>query len=241
VPKVRDLPLFEPFDLPSSKMASKRIDLGPSFPIGQPGRYNIIATVRIRGWGREVASQPKGFDIIEGASMWQQDFGVPGQTNGNPEIRRYILQQANYVKGQLRLYLRVTDMTGTRPFRVVPIGALLSFSRPEHLIDQASNLHLLYQDGPHSFGYFKFNPDGELLARQTHEYIGTRPRLRLDVDGNITVFGGQRRIAASDVPPPKPEVTFESPKPLDDAPTAPPATPPGGAPSPAPSTPPSGQ
>lgn len=224
IPRVRDLPVVEAFDLPSSKMASRQFDIGPCFPISQPGRYNITATVRIKGWGREVASQPRGFDVVEGASLWQQDFGVPvppGQTNGTPEIRRYILQEANYARGQLRLYLRVTDMTGTRPIRVVRIGGYLSFSRPEHLIDPASNLHLLYQDGPHSFSYFKFTPDGDLVARQTHEYIGTRPRLRVDVDGNITVFGGQRRVASSDVPAPKPEVTLESPKPVDAAPAAP--------------------
>jgi hypothetical protein len=218
VPKLGDLPVFDPFELPSSKMAAKRMDLGPCFPITQIGRYNIIATVRIKEWGREIASKPKGMDVIEGVPLWQQEFGVPrapGQTNGSPEIRRYILQQANYVKGQLRLYLRVTDLTGTRPLRVVPIGGLISFSRPEHLIDQASDLHVLYQDGPHSFSYTRFSPEGELLARQTHDYIGTRPRLKVDAEGKISVFGGLRRITSTDVPPPKPVVSLEAPKPLN--------------------------
>ncbi len=219
VPQMADLPLFEPFELPSAKMATKRMDLGPCFPLTQPGRYNIIANVKIKEWGREIASPPKGMDIIEGVGLWQQEFGVPrapGQTNGSPEIRRYILQQANYVKGQLRLYLRVTDLTGARPLRVVPIGGMISFSRPEHLIDQASDLHVLYQDGPHSFSYTRFSPQGELLARQTHDYIGTRPRLRVDADGNISVFGGLRRITPTDVPPPKPIVSVEAPKPLNE-------------------------
>jgi len=147
--------------------------------------------------------------------LWQQEFGVPkapGQPDGSPEIRRYILQQANYVQGQLRLYLRVTDLTGTKPLRVVPIGRLISFSRPEHLIDQASDLHLLYQDGPHSFSYTKFSPEGELLARQTHDYTQSRPRLRVDADGKVCVFGGVRRITPTDVPPPKPVVDLEAPK-----------------------------
>ena len=103
VPKVADLPVLEPFDLPSSKMASKRMDIGPCFPVTQVGRYNIIANVRIKEWGREIASAPKGMDVIEGVGLWQQEFGVPrapGQTNGSPEIRRYVLQQANYVKGR---------------------------------------------------------------------------------------------------------------------------------------------
>jgi len=148
---------------------------------------------------------------------------APGQTNGSPEIRRYILQQANYVRGQVRLYLRVTDLTGARPPRVVLIGPLMSFSRPEQKIDQDSDLHVLYQDGPHSFSYSKFSPDAELLARQTHDYVGTRPRLKVDADGNIFVFGGVRRITSTDVPPPKPAVDQETPPPAADPETAKPA------------------
>jgi hypothetical protein len=220
VPKMADLPAFEPFELPSSKVATRRIDIAPCYPITEVGRYNIIANLNIKAWGRQVASQPRPLDVIQGASIWQQEFGVPkapGQPEGSPEIRRYLLQQANYVKGPIRLYLRVTDQSGTRTFRVAKVGALISFSRPEHLIDQASNLHVLYQDGPHSFSYTKFSPDGELLARQTHDYISTRPRLKEDADGNIAVFGGARRITSSDVPPPpppKPTLDLEEPKPL---------------------------
>jgi hypothetical protein len=215
VPKMGSLPVFDPFELPSSKTATKTMDIGPCFPITQVGRYSIIANMKIKAWGREIASQPKPMDIIEGVPLWQQEFGVPkapGQPDGSPEIRRYILQQANYVQGQLRLYLRVTDLTGTKPLRVVPIGRLISFSRPEHLIDQASDLHLLYQDGPHSFSYTKFSPEGELLARQTHDYTQSRPRLRVDADGKVCVFGGVRRITPTDVPPPKPVVDLEAPK-----------------------------
>jgi hypothetical protein len=229
VPQFGTLPVFDPFDLPSSRLASKRIDLSPCFPVIQVGRYNIIANVKIREWeGREIASRPKGMDIINGVSLWQQEFGVPpapGQTNGSPEIRRYILQQANYVRGQVRLYLRVTDLTGARPPRVVLIGPLMSFSRPEQKIDQDSDLHVLYQDGPHSFSYSKFSPDAELLARQTHDYVGTRPRLRVDADGNIFVFGGVRRITSTDVPPPKPAVDQETPPPAADPETAKPLNP----------------
>jgi hypothetical protein len=216
VPKMGDIPACEPFDLPSSKTATKRLDLGPCFPITEVGRYNIIANINIKAWGREIASPPKPMDIIQGVSLWQQEFGVPkapGQPEGSPEIRRYILQQANYVKGPIRLYLRVTDVTGAKPLRVVLIGALISFSHPEHLIDQASDLHVLYQDGPRSFSYTRFNPQGELLARQTHDYTATRPRLRIDADGSVYVLGGRRRVTPNDVPPPQPAIDPEAPKP----------------------------
>ena len=218
VPRVADTPVVEPFELPSSKMALKRLDLAPGFPISQPGRYNIIAYLKIKEWGREVVSEPKAMDVIRGVGLWEQEFGVPkppGAPEGSPELRRYVLQQANYIKGGLRLYLRVTDVTGDRPLKVVRVGNLVSFSQPEHVIDQASNLHLLYQDGAHAFSYFTYNPDGELLARQTYDYVTTRPRLKADAEGKISVTGGVRRIASTDVPPPpRPVDSIEPPKPL---------------------------
>ena len=117
-----------------------------------------------------------------------------GLADRPPEVRKYILQQANYLKGQIRLYVRVTDPSEARIFRVVNIGVLRSFSQPEHQIDSSSNLHVLYASGPQRDGtpgylYSVFNPDGELITRQSYEYVDSRPRLKVDADGKITVAG----------------------------------------------------
>jgi len=192
----------------SSKRATIRVDLAPYFALNQPGRYLITATVRIPDWPREIPPSPgKAFDIIEGAKLWEQEFGLPpspGATNAIPEVRKYILQQANYIKGKLRLYLRVTDGSGSKTFRVFPIGTLFSFSRPEFQVDKLSRLHCLYENGPHAFSYTIFDPDGDLLVRQTYDFKTTRSRLKVDAEGNISVTGGSRRVTASDVPPPEP-------------------------------------
>ena len=71
---------------------------------------------------------------------------------------------------------------------------MLSFSRPEHVINKLGNLHLIYQNAPHSFSYCVYNPNGDLVARQTHDYVSTRPRLGPDADGNVSVVGGVRRV-----------------------------------------------
>ena len=193
VPKLGEVPVRGAFDLESSGVATKRVDLAPYFPLLQRGRYTVTAMLKIRGWNSEIPSRGKTFDVIEGVNLWEQEFGLPeaaGGTNANPEIRRYCLRQASYLR-ELRLYLRVTDQSGTRPVRVVPIGVMLSFSRPEHRIDKHSNLHVLYQSGPQSFSYTVYNPDGDLITRQTHDYVRTRPRLQVDADGNPQVVGGE--------------------------------------------------
>lgn len=203
VRKTGEAPVVGSFDLDSAERATKRVDIGPYFSITEPGRYSVVATVRIKQWGQSITSQPKNFNVMEGAKIWEQEFGVPtgpGTTNRVPEVRKYVLQQANYLKGKLRLYLRLTDDSGNKVYRVVPIGLILSFSRPEPRIDKFSNLHLLYQNWAHSFSYTVFTPDGEVIERQTYDYADTRPRLQVDEEGQISVIGGARRVTSNGSP-----------------------------------------
>jgi hypothetical protein len=203
VPKTVDLPVDGEFEVESSKVVTRRVDVAPCFALTRPGRYTVSANVKLKDWGKELDSKPKSFDIIAGTTLWEQDIGMsaPGTGQRAPEVRKYALQQAIHLK-QMKLYVRVTDQTGSRFFRVFPIGPLISFSSPEHQIDKSSNLHVLYQTGAKSFNYSVINPDGKLLVRQTYEYSDTRPVLQLDREGRIYVGGGSRRIASDDLPLP---------------------------------------
>ena len=221
VTKDEDAPVKGEFTLESSKAATKRVDLAPYFSLDRQGRYAVQAVVKIKQWDYVVASPPRSFNIIQGANMWETEFGVPhpgGATNApndSPEVRKYILQQANYLKGRIRLYLRITDQTGAKTYRVFPIGPLVSFSRPEPQVDKQSNLHVLFANGPQAYNYTVFTPDGDLETRQTYEYVGTRPRLQPNDDGTISVKGGVRRVSSDDFPPPPAELsndTLEKPK-----------------------------
>jgi len=206
VPQLSEVAVQGGFDLPTSKTAIKRVNIAPCFELTLPARYSVTASLRIPGWDRIMTSPAKPFYVIEGTRMWEKEVGLPNTgTNGAPETRRYILQQANYVRGQLKLYLRVTDGPGLKIRKVQQVGGILSFSRPEPQVDSDSNLHLMYQSGPGVFTYLLFNPDGEILKRQTYDYINTRPRLKGDDQGRITVIGGVRRITKDDVPAPLPE------------------------------------
>jgi hypothetical protein len=214
VAKTGDVPVVGEFDLENSRVATKRVDLAPYFSVGHSGRYSVTATVRIKDWNQEITSQPKYFDVIEGARLWEQDIGVPNSThptNAIPEVRKFILQQANYLKAQLRLYVRLTDASGTKTFRVLPIGPMVSFGRPEPQVDQFSNLHLLYQEGAHTFNYTVVDPDGVIIVRRTYDYLDKRPRLQPDEAGNVLVTGGVRRVTSSDVPLYQPPTSAEKP------------------------------
>jgi hypothetical protein len=193
------VPVEEPFELPSSKMATKRLDVTPYYDFEQPKRYLLTATVRIPAWGQEVRSKPESFEVVRGSTLWQQDVGlpVPGGESRPPEVRRFILQQALHIK-QMKLYARVTDASGTRIHGTLPLGPMLSVSDPEKQIDAQTRLHVLWQTGARDFTYCIVGPDGKLVRRETHEFTDSRPLLRRDREGQLRIIGGMRRPAAND-------------------------------------------
>jgi hypothetical protein len=203
--KTGEVPVVEEFTMESSQRATRRVDLEPYFNLVKPGRYTVTANVTIKDLNQQVPCAPKSFDIIEGSKLWEQEIGIPkseGATNQALKIRRYTLQQANYLRKHLVLYLRLTEGEG-KVVKVYPIGPMLSFGQPTPQVDRLSNLHVLFQAGPRSFHYVVINPDGEMLLRQTYD-TPPRPKLKVDDDGYITVSGGTRRIKPDDLPPPKP-------------------------------------
>jgi hypothetical protein len=206
ITKKGDVPVDDAdFVLGSSKQGRLVVDLAPYFSFSRPGRYTVTASVTIKAWNQQVSSAPKTFDIVIGSKMWEQEFGLPkspGATNESPEMRRYALHQANYLRSRLMLYVQITDDTG-KVYKVFPIGPLLSFGRPEPQVDRFSNLHVLYQDGPRSYSHTVVDPHGTVLIRHAYD-MGSRPRLKVNSEGNLEVEGGIRRVKSTDVPPPTP-------------------------------------
>jgi hypothetical protein len=161
-----------------------------------------VATVRIKAWGAQIASPPKDVDIIEGAKLWTREFGVPvgPGLNQPPELRRYTLLQANYLRSELRLYFRLSDVAESRLFKVFPLGQMVSFGRPETEVDGRSQLHVLHQNGARTSLYTVINPEGDVVMRKLYDYLEARPKLQLDREGNISVAGGVRRLTGDDLP-----------------------------------------
>jgi hypothetical protein len=203
VTKLGEVPVQGEFDLGTSQMATKRVDLGPFFNLSRQGSYRVIATLHLKDWNVEIPSAPQSFDVIDGAKLWSQSFGVPapaGPTNGAPQIRKYTLEQANYLRSQLRMYVQVSDELERRIFKVRAIGPMVSFSQPEAQLDRLNQLHVLYASGARVYTYTVVNPDCDIVQQENYDYFNTRPRLQTDDSGNITVIGGVRRVKPMDMP-----------------------------------------
>ena len=184
VSKLAPMPVRDPFTLLSGQTAARAFNPTPYFSFRHPGRYSIGATIKLANL--QIGLPPP-----------------PGQTNSRPEIRRYSLLKVSYLN-ELKLYFRLTDASGYT-LRVFPLARMLSFSEPEAQIDRSNNLHVLFQVGARSFGYWTISPEGRLLVRQTYDYTQTRPKLRVGDDGQVIVAGGVRRIIGSDEPVPGPQ------------------------------------
>jgi hypothetical protein len=190
------------FTLPSASRATKTIDLAPVFDLTKIGSYLITASVKIPGWDQAFQNpKPKKFYIMNGRNLQELTFGVPSDDKGRPEIRKFILVEANHLK-HISLYVRITDENEQETIKLFPIGELISFSHPVAQLDAWSNLHLLYQSSGKSFRYTVITPDGLLLTRHTYDYTETRPTMAAAADGRIAVTGGFRRVTSADLPPP---------------------------------------
>ncbi|HXF09520.1 MAG TPA: hypothetical protein VN625_01965 [Desulfuromonadaceae bacterium] len=214
--KTGDPDVIKTFDLGSTEVATKRLDIAPYYELKRRGRYRLTATVHIAEWGSDVNSAPKEFDIIDGAELWSRDFGVPSTaTDRPPEVRKYVLEEANYLRKQLRMYVLVTDQSRRQVFNVKQVGPMVSFSQPEVQLDPKSNLHVLYQSGAQTFIYSVINPDGKIEQQDIYDLFDTRPHLGVDQDGTMKVIGGVRRVKPGELPTivPPPQLAPTSPPP----------------------------
>jgi len=199
--KNAEVPVTGEFDLESSQIGIiKRVDLQPYFQMGRHGRYKVIATLRIKDWSASVNSAPKTFDVVNGAKLWSQDFGVPGVTNSQPEVRKFTLEEANYLRLQLRLYVRVSDQSESQVFKVTTLGQMVSFSDPDAKVDRTSQLHVLWQAGAQVFNYALINANGEVVRQEVYNNAGSRPRLVVNEQGEVSVAGGTRRMKPEELP-----------------------------------------
>jgi hypothetical protein len=199
VVRISEVPVPANFDLFSSEVGTLHVDIAPYFQLSRIGHYKITAVLHLKDWAANINSPPKEFDLVTGVQIWSQQFGLPS-AGGPPEMREFSLQKANYLREQLRLYLQVSDAAESRIYKVIALGPMVAFGYPEEQVDRNSELHVLWQTGARSFSYCVVSPDGSLRQRDLYELINSRPKLKVDDNGDVSVVGGVKRVPATDIP-----------------------------------------
>jgi hypothetical protein len=200
VVKNAEVPVLDSLDLESSQMGILRqINIQPYFTLSQPGRYKVTATLRVKAWGMQMTSPVKIFDVISGVKLWTTVFGLP-TTSGLPQMRKYSLEEANFLRDQLRLYVQVGDTEESQVFNVTALGPMVAFGQPEAKVDRLSRLHVLWQTGGRTFSSSVVNTDGTVALQDTYDTFTGRPHLAVTDSGDVAVTGGNRRPHPGEMP-----------------------------------------
>ncbi|HEY3861250.1 MAG TPA: hypothetical protein VGO59_05115 [Verrucomicrobiae bacterium] len=206
VPRLGEMPVKHPFTLLSGQSITLEFNPTPYFGFRHQGLYSMGASITVPQWKQAIPCKPVTFMISTGVPL--PDFanvavGVrlpSGVTNQAPDVRHYTLLKVSYLD-EVKLYFRLTD-DGGQTLRVFPLARIVDFGRPQAQIDGSNRLHVLVQTDARIFTYLVLDVNGNMLARQSHEYAESRPTLRSGDDGQIYVGGGHRVLLASDIPPP---------------------------------------
>src|SRR5947199_6088839 len=94
VPGSVDVPVQGEFDVESSTVVTRRVEVAGYFALTRPGRYLVTATVNLKQWDKQLVTRPKTLDVIAGTKLWEQEVGLSTTPGQPPEARKFALQQA---------------------------------------------------------------------------------------------------------------------------------------------------
>ena len=200
---------MESVSLPPAQSVSRTFDLLPFYELRQRGSYRVQALVE-DGTVR-VVSAPVAFHIVHGREIWSQTVGLPGETNAPPEYRTYSLVTRRDARYET-LYVGVKNMANGVVYGMLPLGMYIETGDLETLLDKDANLHVLYRNGPRSFGYVQIRPDAKVADQSAYTEWMSKPHLASSAEGIVSVQGGEKGGTApplvlpeAPAPPPKPE------------------------------------
>jgi hypothetical protein len=182
-------PVFgQPVLIPPGETVSQTIDVLPLYELRERGAYRIQAVVK-SPLGN-VESAPLRVWLTNGRELWTQEVGLP-TAEGTPEQFRTYTLLAYRGPHDDSLFVGVRDDARQVVYSLVSLGSFLSTVAPQPRADRAGNLHVLYQNGPRSFGYVKVDPSAKALERAAYSDFASSPTLTVN-DGEVSVTGGEQ-------------------------------------------------
>jgi hypothetical protein len=198
--------------IPPGKTVSQTVDLLPLYELRERGTYRIYAVLRSPAGTAQSPSIT--ITLLNGRELWSQVAGLPGRDGEPDQYRTYTLLAWRSPRED-GLYVQVRDDVHSTAYSLVALGAFLPTFAPQAKVDADGNLHVLFQNGPRSFGYVEIDPVARPIARAAYSDFNSRPTLTGDKDGRIRVTGGEQtypkveHIMTSEElnppPPPKPK------------------------------------
>lgn len=161
LPPLSPRPLAEGVEIMSGETRSFEIDLMSLFALHACGSYKIRAVVDL---GRmQSASADATLAVVRGFELARLRAGVAGDVDA---LRSYALEYLQTAQGE-NLYLRIEDEKTKTVYGVFDLGALVRTRTPELVLDEATNIHVLFQSKNMVLVHASFTPYGVPLLRET--------------------------------------------------------------------------
>lgn len=164
------------------------IDIASEYVLNATGLYDIYAVV---DWhSSSYYSKKVMVDIVRGFEIKRISAGVPGDKNA---LRTYVLEYLDKSFGE-DLYLRIEDMNTKAVCGVYKLGKVVRVHTPSLQVDEAGNLHVLFQTIGMKYVHAVFTPYGLPLRSETHVAKRGRIGLMQMPNGQITVIKKEGRV-----------------------------------------------
>lgn len=182
IPRADDGPVLSEVQVMPGATAELKVNLTRLYAIQAVGRYRVAAVVNWRG--REYWSGNAFLEVVPGFELMRLSAGVPGDPMA---LRFYVLEYLQKARGE-DLYLRIEDAHTQRIFGMYNLGRIVRVRPPDLRIDEAGNVHVLFQSAGLAFVHTAFTPYGVLLTSE--KVVGAREKVRLEQlpDGRIVVY-----------------------------------------------------
>ena len=181
---------LSPLMIPAGQTVKRRIVLNSIYPMRELGLYHLRATIYFAGTEKYYQSPLLNLELSEGKTIWQQTVGVPDGVEGAGSIRKFSLltfRQAEYTI----IYARVEDVDNGTVYATTALGRVIAGLEPDAQVDLQNNLHILQLLGPKTFLYSCMGLNGEMLTHENYYSVKTRPVLRRNASGMVSVVGGE--------------------------------------------------
>jgi hypothetical protein len=167
-------------------------------PLSKPGVYEVEINVRHdRIPGGYFKSQRISFEVVDGATIWETDVGVPVESrSGAIETRKIMLKTLNSPKENIH-YLMIRD--SKRIFLMTRLARAIQEAPPQAKTDAVSNVHVLFMLDTKVYEYRVYDFRGGKLQRRFYKPGPDVPRLVNDDEfGRVRVVGGKPAIEGTD-------------------------------------------
>lgn len=168
------------------------------FSMCRRGAYQVKACIE---WNNTLFASPAvNLEMLKGFEIARMIAGLPGEPGA---MRLYRLEYLPKNNGEY-VYLSIADEQSGKIYGMFNLGRIIRVRKPEMKVDEAGNIHVLFQSTAMVFYHIAFTPYGVRLFARNYADKSNQISLVYMPNGQISVPAGysDMKSAAGDDNPP---------------------------------------